>query len=152
MDEFPWTTDMFVVIGEGIVKAAPWGLMARVLIGAVTSTVDLGTDIFVAYMFWKDDRMEFFELTLGSLLLSMIMQLYTIVGQNKNLGAKKMIIEALPVFFGLKPAGEVEQRLERSDSKSITRTSYTKNNVPLVSPLLTPARSSQWTPTALLEV
>ena len=38
---------MFVELGKGVVKSAPWGLMFRVCFGALTSMVDLVTDIYV---------------------------------------------------------------------------------------------------------
>lgn len=34
LDEFPWMEDLFVAIGEGVVKTAPWGMLWRVGVGA----------------------------------------------------------------------------------------------------------------------
>jgi hypothetical protein len=46
-EEFPWLEGMFVEIGKGVVKAAPWGMMFRVTVGAITSIFDLLTDVYV---------------------------------------------------------------------------------------------------------
>lgn len=43
MEEQAWFEPMFVVVGKGIVKTAAWGLMARVILGAVLSVGDLVT-------------------------------------------------------------------------------------------------------------
>lgn len=122
MAEYPWMTDMFVAIGEGVVKTAPWGLMFRVLLGATTSTIDLGTDIFVCYMFWKEKRMDYFEMTLGTILLSMSLQLLIVAAQNKKRGIKRVVLEALPVLVGLKPAVDayrIAGRVEEDSKASI---------------------------------
>ncbi|GMH72311.1 hypothetical protein TrLO_g5597 [Triparma laevis f. longispina] len=44
MKEEIWFESTCVVLGKGIVKSAAWGLMARVIIGAVVSLTDLVTD------------------------------------------------------------------------------------------------------------
>ena len=92
-------------IGQRLVGEVGWGVKARVSVGTATSMVDLWTDLFVCYTFLKDKRMEYyFEMTLGTILLSMALQL-TIVGmQNKKRGMKRMTLEALPVLMGLKTA------------------------------------------------
>ena len=51
MQEQIWFKPMIVVLGKGIVKAAAWGLMARVVAGAVLSMTDLATDLVVLHQF-----------------------------------------------------------------------------------------------------
>ena len=40
--EFPWIESMFVALGEGVVKTAPWGLMFRVCFGGEWSKASTG--------------------------------------------------------------------------------------------------------------
>jgi len=91
-------------IGLRLVGEVGWGVKARVFTGAATSIADLGTDVFVCYMFWKDKRMDYFEMTLGTVLLSMILQLFIVGLQNSKRGVKRTMLEALPVLVGLKSA------------------------------------------------
>jgi len=102
--EYKWFRSMLEHVGQRLVGEVGWGVKARVSIGAATSMVDLGTDLFVCYIFWKDKRMDYFEMTLVTILLSIVLQLIIIVGQNRKRGLKRMMLEALPVLVGLKPA------------------------------------------------
>jgi len=95
---------MLEKIGQILVGEVGWGVKARVSIGAATSMIDLGTDIFVCYTFWKDKRMDYFKMTLSIIIFSMFLQLFIVGVQNSKRGAKRTMLEALPVFFGLKPA------------------------------------------------
>ncbi|GMH70500.1 hypothetical protein TrLO_g13836 [Triparma laevis f. longispina] len=51
MKEHTWVEVMMVVVSKGIVKTAGWGLMARVIVGAVLSVTDLATDVFVLWQY-----------------------------------------------------------------------------------------------------
>mmetsp|Transcript_18700 Transcript_18700/g.38909 ORF Transcript_18700/g.38909 Transcript_18700/m.38909 type:complete len:1880 (-) Transcript_18700:55-5694(-) len=103
-EEFPWVEDMFVAVSEGVVKAAPWGLMFRVILGALTSMVDLLTDIYITIMFYNGDRMGFFWVQCGMLITSVFIQLLLVYAQNMKLGYRKLGKEALIVIIGMKPA------------------------------------------------
>ena len=103
-EEYAWFRPALEEIGLGLVGEVGWGVKTRVAVGASTSIVDLGTDIFVCYMFWKDQRHSFFQVTLLSIVFSMFMQLIVITVQHWKRGVKTIIFEALPVLTGLKPA------------------------------------------------
>jgi len=102
--ENKWFRPMLETIGLCLVGEVGWGKKMRVCVGAATSIADLGTDIFVCHMFWKERRMDYFEMTLGTILLSVSLQLAMVGGQNKKRGIKRMMLEILPVLVGLKPA------------------------------------------------
>mmetsp|Transcript_6163 Transcript_6163/g.12231 ORF Transcript_6163/g.12231 Transcript_6163/m.12231 type:complete len:592 (+) Transcript_6163:1-1776(+) len=103
-EEFPWMEDMFVALGKGVVKSAPWGMMFRVIFGALTSLLDLGTDIYVTNMFWNDGKWGYFVASCVSLSVSIGIQLLLVYGQNRKLGWQRVFMEAIPVLTGLKPA------------------------------------------------
>ena len=104
-EEFPWMNDMFMAVGYGVVRAAPWGLQARVTVGAVTSMFDLLTDIYVTYMFSTDSTKQgYFQASLTSLAASIGIQLLFTWGQNRKLGKKKLLMEWIPILLGYKPA------------------------------------------------
>jgi hypothetical protein len=58
----------------GVIKAAPWGLMFRVLTGAIMSLVDLSTDLYVANMYRVEERYSYFRLVVGMVSCSMLLQ------------------------------------------------------------------------------
>jgi hypothetical protein len=103
-EEFPWMEGMFVEIGKGVVKTAPWGLLFRVTLGAVTSIFDLLTDVYVTYMFWSDKKYGYFKASLASLVVSIGIQMLFVWAQNKKLGMLRVLREWLPIFIGFKPA------------------------------------------------
>jgi hypothetical protein len=103
-EEFPWMEGMFVEIGKGVVKTAPWGLMFRVTVGAVTSMFDLLTDVYVTYMFWSDKKYGYFKASLASLAVSIGMQMLLVLVQNKKLGMLRVVRECFPILIGFKPA------------------------------------------------
>jgi hypothetical protein len=103
-EEFPWMEGMFVEIGKGVVKAAPWGLLWRVTVGAVTSMFDLLTDVYVTYMFWRGKKYGYFKASLASLLVSIGIQMLFVWLQNKKLGMLRVLREWFPILIGFKPA------------------------------------------------
>mmetsp|Transcript_14619 Transcript_14619/g.29983 ORF Transcript_14619/g.29983 Transcript_14619/m.29983 type:complete len:1930 (-) Transcript_14619:32-5821(-) len=103
--EFPWMRSMFIALGQGIVKTAPWGLMFRVSFGACTSGIDLITDIYVTLSFLEDKRYYgYFLASAVSLGVSLGFQLLLIVAQYRKMGWQRVLKEAFPVFIGFKPA------------------------------------------------
>jgi hypothetical protein len=103
-EEFPWMEGMFVEIGKGVVKTAPWGMLFRVTVGAVTSMFDLLTDVYVMYMFWSDKKYGYFKASLASLMVSMGFQMLFVWAQNKKLGMLRVLRECFPILIGFKPA------------------------------------------------
>jgi hypothetical protein len=83
----------------------PWGVKARVTVGAITRMSDWLTDIYVTYMFSKSARQKgYFEASLASLVVSMVLQLFIVSWQNKRLGIRRVLRECFPVLIGFKPA------------------------------------------------
>jgi hypothetical protein len=106
-EEFPWMEGMFVEIGKGVVKSAPWGLFFRVTVGAVTSIFDLLTDVYVTYMFWSDKKYGYFKASLASLAVSIGIQMLLVWGQNRKVGTMRMMRmmrEWFPILIRFKPA------------------------------------------------
>ena len=99
-----WMEDMFVAVGTGVVKTAHWGLTFRVMTGAITSIIDLFTDIYVTYMFWNDGKTGHFNASLASLMVSMTLQLLMVWTQNRKLGFNAVLRAWFPVLIGFKPA------------------------------------------------
>ena len=52
-EEFKWFRPMLETMSYRLLEEVPWGLKARVTVGAVTSMTDLLTDVYVTYMFWR---------------------------------------------------------------------------------------------------
>jgi hypothetical protein len=103
--EFPWMESMFIAVGKGVVKTQPWGMMFRVVTGAVTSILDLATDIYVTAAFWQDgNKQGYFFASVISLAASLILQLVLVYLQYKRLGISRVLRESLPCFIGMKPA------------------------------------------------
>ena len=77
----------------------------RVCTGALTSMVDLLTDVYVTYTFYHaKGKKGYFKASFASLLVSLLLQLFVVILQNKNIGLKKVIKESIPVLIGCKPA------------------------------------------------
>ncbi|GMH68630.1 hypothetical protein TL16_g04977 [Triparma laevis f. inornata] len=106
MVEQVWFEPMAVVLGKGIVKTAAWGLMARVIVGALLSMTDLSTDMFVLYQFWEggEKMATYRDAQLASLAASIAIQLGLVFIQNQKKGVLRCTKESLIVLCGLKPA------------------------------------------------
>mmetsp|Transcript_10792 Transcript_10792/g.22152 ORF Transcript_10792/g.22152 Transcript_10792/m.22152 type:complete len:1934 (-) Transcript_10792:39-5840(-) len=104
LQEFPWMYDMLVALGEGVIKAAPWGLMFRVITGAIISLIDLITDLYVAKMYLEAERNGYFMMIIGMVSLSMTLQSAFVFMQYRRLGVCRVLAELIPVLVGLKPA------------------------------------------------
>ncbi|GMI04882.1 hypothetical protein TrVE_jg12127 [Triparma verrucosa] len=101
---YPFLEPMAVVLGKGIVKTAPWGLMWRVSVGATLSFVDLVTDILVLKQFLDggEEMLSFAKLSILSLSLTVLLQLILVVLQNSKRGPKKLLQEIVIVLVGMK--------------------------------------------------
>ncbi|GMI02548.1 hypothetical protein TrVE_jg10594 [Triparma verrucosa] len=106
MEKYVWFYPMILVVSKGIVKSAAWGLMWRVVVGAVLSMTDMGTDLLVLKQFWEggENMKTYRDLTLGSLIASFGLQLFISIFQNHKLGVLKIIRESLYVLLGMKAA------------------------------------------------
>ena len=64
---------MMNAIALRLVGDAGWGLKFRVFVGAALSTLDLMTDIFITYTFWKDGKEMFFRSSIAMICASMFL-------------------------------------------------------------------------------
>ena len=103
-EEYEWFRPMLETISYRLLEEVPWGLKARVTVGALTSMADLLTDVYVTYMFWSDEKYEYFKASLASLVVSVGIQMFTVWLQNKKLGMKRVLREWFPILIGFKPA------------------------------------------------
>jgi hypothetical protein len=103
-EEYEWFRPMIVTIGYRLLEEVPWGVKARVTVGAVTSMADLLTDIYVTYMFWSDGMGGYFKASLASLAVSIGIQLLWVNLQYRRLGKQRVLKECVPVLMGFKPA------------------------------------------------
>jgi hypothetical protein len=103
-EEYEWFRPMIETISYRLLEEVPWGLKARVTVGAITSMADLLTDVYVTYMFWSDGKEVYFKASLASLAVSIGIQMLLVWGQNKQLGVKRVLREWFPILIGFKPA------------------------------------------------
>ncbi|GMH61177.1 hypothetical protein TL16_g03202 [Triparma laevis f. inornata] len=104
MAKYAWFEPMISVLGTGIVKAAAWGLMWRVCVGAVLSLSDLISDILILKEYWEggDETLVFRNLTLASLATSMVLQLLIVFVQNRKMRVSILLKETAIVLIGMK--------------------------------------------------
>ncbi|GMH67615.1 hypothetical protein TL16_g04726 [Triparma laevis f. inornata] len=104
MEEQVWFEPMAVVLGKGIVKAAAWGLMARVVVGAVLSVADLLTDLVVLHQFGNggEDFEGYKDAQLASLVTCVAIQLAGVLVQNRKKGVVRILKEMAVVVIGMK--------------------------------------------------
>ena len=76
----------------------------RVFAGATLSTIDLWTDIYITYTFWRDGKDLFFKCSIAMLASSILIMSLMIILQNMKRGLQKVLIEVLSIPLGLKPA------------------------------------------------
>jgi hypothetical protein len=103
-EEYEWFRPMLETISYRLLEEVPWGLKARVTLGAITSMTDLLTDLYVTYMFWSDEKYGYFKASLTSLAVSIGLQLLLVWAQNRKLGMTRVLQECVPILIGFKPA------------------------------------------------
>jgi hypothetical protein len=103
-EEYEWFRPMLETISYRLLEEVPWGLKARVTVGAITSMADLLTDVYVTYMFWSEEKYGYFKASLASLAVSIGLQILIVWMQNKKLGMKRVLKEWFPILIGFKPA------------------------------------------------
>jgi hypothetical protein len=103
-EEYEWFRPMLETISYRLLEEVPWGLKARVTVGAITSMADLLTDVYVTYMFWSNENKEYFKASLASLAVSIGLQMFGVWAQNRKLGMKIVVREWFPILIGFKPA------------------------------------------------
>jgi hypothetical protein len=103
-EEYEWFRPMLEAISYRLLEEVPWGLKARVTVGAITSMTDLVTDVYVTYMFWSDKKYGYFKASLTSLVVSIGFQALIVWAQNRKLGMMRVLREWIPILLGYKPA------------------------------------------------
>jgi hypothetical protein len=103
-EEYEWFRPMLETISYRLLEEVPWGLKARVTLGAITSMTDLLTDVYVTYMFWCDEKGGYFKASLASLAVSIGIQMLTVWTGYRKLGMVRVMKEWLPILIGFKPA------------------------------------------------
>jgi hypothetical protein len=103
-EEYMWLRHMLETISYRLLEEIPWGLKARVTFGAITSMVDLLTDVYVTYMFWSDKNYGYFKASFASLAVSIGLQILIVWAQNRKLGITRVLKEWTPILLGYKPA------------------------------------------------
>ena len=61
---------MINAIALKLVGDVEWGLKCRVFVGATLSSLDLLTDIYITYTYWKDGKTAFYKASLAMLSTS----------------------------------------------------------------------------------
>ncbi|GMH77977.1 hypothetical protein TL16_g07607 [Triparma laevis f. inornata] len=104
MEAHVWFEPMAVVLGKGLVKTAAWGVMSRVMIGAILSVTDLVTDLVVLHQFWSggDKFSGYRNAQLTSFAVSVLFQLAIVAIQNHKKSFWKILKEVLIVCTGIK--------------------------------------------------
>ena len=103
-EEYEWFRPMLETISYRLLEEVPWGLKARVTVGAITSMADLLTDVYVTYMFWSDEKYGYFKASLASLIgVHWDSNVYCL-GTKQKLGMKRVAEEWFPILIGFKPA------------------------------------------------
>jgi len=92
---------------DEILKDNILGMAIRVGTGAVMSTLDGATDIFVISEFYKSDALvSQANALLAMVSLSMLAQLVTTLGQYKSKGLLRRVTEVLITILFLRPAAD----------------------------------------------
>ena len=73
------------------------------MLGALLSTFDTMTDIYMVYTYYSTNEHAFARATMFSLFANIAIQLGIVVLQNKNLGLGRLVKEMMYVIFFIKP-------------------------------------------------
>ena len=94
---------MAVTIGKRKLIEAPWGLVAKVGIGALLSMINVATNLYTLLDFLTQGQIGYAYATIGMLASSILIQLVFVYGQNRKRGVRQITKEWLIVIFHLKP-------------------------------------------------
>ena len=75
---------MMNTVALKLVGDVGWGLKFRVFVGAALSTLDLFTDVYITYTFWKDASFEriFYKSSIAMLGVSMLLMVSVCAHRN----------------------------------------------------------------------
>ncbi|GMH93685.1 hypothetical protein TrVE_jg2061 [Triparma verrucosa] len=121
--EYPWIRSFFIKIAQYNLKTSNFGLRLRVFGGAVLSTVDLITDIYMTLQFFNTEGQRDFGKTSAWLIgITMLFQIILSYGQNHK-QMKHVFADTLAVLVGFKPALDayrVGSGMEKADFQVIS--------------------------------
>ncbi|GMH88858.1 hypothetical protein TL16_g11282 [Triparma laevis f. inornata] len=118
LEEHSWLQMFFLVVSKGVVKAAAWGLMWRVTVGAILSVTDLATDIMILINFSMNDRQEYFEAALASIIASFALYLLMVYLQYNQTSWKRILKEVVIVLIGMKAPWDA-YKVAKGDEKEL---------------------------------
>jgi hypothetical protein len=98
-----WLRPMLNTVALRLLSEVSWGLKMRVFIGAGLSILDMVSDINVIVLYSTTGQEGYAASLMWMLATCVAFQLVMVCGQNKT-KPLKMLIEALKVLSGLKPA------------------------------------------------
>ena len=102
--EHEWMRPFFVEIAQHNLKTSNLGLRLRVFGGALLSTIDLITDIYMTYRFFNEEGQEGYGKSNAILIgLTMFIQVLLSYGQNSK-SMKHFFRDAICTLIGFKPA------------------------------------------------
>jgi hypothetical protein len=111
----PWMEELMIAIAKEVLKTAPWGLVWRVLTGALLSLMDMASDLNVVATYYNTPgQAGYGRNLLGMIVACLALQLVIVAVQNwkkKQLLAREILI----VLTCFKPAFDAAQVLRGKD-------------------------------------
>ncbi|GMI18146.1 hypothetical protein TrLO_g4614 [Triparma laevis f. longispina] len=144
MEKHEWFGPMILVVSKGIVKSAAWGLLWRIMVGAVLSVTDMGTDILVLKQFWEGGKQleTYRNFTLGSLASSIFLQLIIAFLQNFKMGPLRLLREFFIVLTGMKSPVDA-YRVAFRHANEMGGLYWTFNNIVIVATLFLALKATE---------
>ena len=94
-----------LVIANNLLRDSHYGMVFRVATGAVLSTIDGVTDIYVIWTYYKSEVLQGqANAMLAMIIVNMSIQLLVVLGQHQRKNWKVKLREALICLFFLRPA------------------------------------------------
>ena len=93
-----------LVIANNLLRDNKFGMVFRVSVGALLSTVDAATDIFVISTYYKDGLHGKANAMLAMITINMVLQLLLVLAQYKKKSWQVKATEMLVSLFFLRPA------------------------------------------------
>ena len=104
-EEHPWFESLLLIVSTEILKTAPWGVVWRVVTGAVLSIIDMASDINVIVLYLGREESRHYGWSLFSMLMmSLLLQLLAAVVHHRTVFTKAAIVDCGIIVIGMKPA------------------------------------------------
>ena len=117
--EHPWFRPMLQTIGARLLHKSPYGMWLRVCVGAGLSMADLFSDAaMIATIFIAGNYGSAAGL-LATILLSLVIQSLIVTMNYKHRGWRKLSVELLVVWSGMKPAVDAYRAAVASASEKV---------------------------------